>query len=111
MVRETTETAKMFRMKIGLPFVLRREQMRYEPFDSLLRELQTGSMGTRSAQNDNISGLKCTRRTTLATPSKLKTLENLLDSLPRRLHYRSMAHPDNRSIRNLQYRRYVAHVT
>ena len=101
----------MFRMKMGLSFMLRREHMRYDPFDSLLRELQTGSMGTRSAQKDSISGLKCTRRISLATTSKLKAFEDLLDSLPQRLHYRSMAPPDNRSIRNLQYRRYVAHVT
>ena len=50
MVPEKTGMAKMFRMKMCLPFVLRREQMRYEPFDSLLRELQTGSMGTRNKE-------------------------------------------------------------
>ena len=110
MVRETTGMAKMLRMKMDLFFVLRREHMRYEPFDSPLGELQIGSMGTRSAQKDSISGLNCTRRITLATSSKLKAFENLLDSLPQRLHYRTMAHPDNRSIRNFQYR-HVAHVT
>ena len=47
----------MFRMKIALSLVLRHEHPKCEYFGYLLHELQTGSMGTRSAHTDSSSGL------------------------------------------------------
>ena len=110
-VRETSGWPRMPRMKMGLSFKLRREHLRCDYFDSLHRELQIGSIGTRSAQIETSSGLKSTGRIALATSWKSMAFDKFLEILPQRLHYRSITHPDSRSIGKLQCRRSVARVT
>ena len=73
-------------MKMGLSFKLRREHLRCDYFDSLHRELQTGSIGTKSAQTDISSGLKSTGRIALAMSWKSMALDKCLKILPQRLH-------------------------